>query len=89
LVHPTSGGIWFEGHRIDGFPPEKMVRMGTNISMEERRLFPSMTVFENLQMRAYSRRDVKKGEMKRNLEEIYEVFPILKEKMNCQARILK
>jgi len=48
-----------------------------------------MTVFENLQMGAYSRRDVKKGEMKRDLEEIYEVFPILKEKMNCQARILK
>lgn len=47
-----------------------------------------MTVFENLQMGVYLRRDVKKGEIKRDLEEIYEVFPILKEKTNCQVRIL-
>lgn len=88
MKRPTSGEIWFQGTRIDNGPADEILRMGISHILEGRRLFPYMTVLENLQMGAYSRRDVKKGEIERDIEEIYEYFPILKERANRQARTL-
>lgn len=80
LIRVTSGEIWFDGQRVDRCHPEEMVRKGISICMEGRRLFPSMTVFENIQMGAFSRWN-KEG-INRDLERIFSLFPILKERKN-------
>jgi len=89
IKRPTSGEIWFQGTRIDKKPANEILKMGISHILEGRRIFPDMTVLENLQMGAYSRGDRKeKGEIKRDLEEIYEHFPILRENGNRKAGTL-
>ena len=78
LKSPTSGEIWFEGERIDGMPAPEIVRRGIAMVPEGRRVFPQMTVFENLQMGAYLRRD--KREISRDLDDLFESFPVLRER---------
>ena len=85
LVRPTSGEIWFEGKRVDGLPPEKIARRGIGFCMEGRRLFPFMTVLENLQMGAFCRRD---KEIKSDLENIFKTFPLLRERQKQKAGTL-
>ena len=60
LIPVTSGEILFEGRNINGLPPQKIVRAGIAHVPEGRRLFPYMTVKENLMMGAYCRRDKKR-----------------------------
>ena len=72
LVHPVRGEIWFEGQRIDKLAPEKIAMRGISFSMEGRRLFPFMTVKENLQMGAYCRKDKDIG---RDLESVFCLVP--------------
>ena len=86
LVQPTSGEITFSGKRIDGDKPENIVHMGIGSVMEGRRLFPYMSVLENLMMGAFSRRD--KDGVAADLEHMFERFPILKEKANDRAALL-
>jgi len=86
LVQPTSGEITFSGKRIDGDKPENIVHMGIGSVMEGRRLFPYMSVLENLMMGAFSRRD--KDGVAADLEHMFERFPILKEKANERAALL-
>jgi len=88
LKKPAGGEILFQGLRIDGEPPYAILRMGIVHVPEGRGLFPYMTVFENLQMGAFSRTKAKKQEIERDLEEIYEFFPILKERRNSRAKTL-
>ena len=57
LKTPTEGEIRFEGSRIDGMKPDAIVRLGIGSVLEGRRLFPYMTVLENLRMGAFSRND--------------------------------
>ena len=83
LQRPTSGEIWFLGERIDKTPPSAIVKMGMGHCPEGRRLFPYMTVKENLLMGAYLRKD--KAEINRDLEMMYQSFPILKERSGQQA----
>lgn len=83
LQRPTSGEIWFLGERIDKTPPSAIVKMGMGHCPEGRRLFPYMTVKENLLMGAYLRKD--KAEINRDLEMMYQSFPILKERLGQQA----
>lgn len=78
LHKPTSGEILFEGKRIDGLDPEKINALGIAMVPEGRRVFPQLTVMENLEMGAYLRNDTAK--LKTDLEEIFEHFPILKER---------
>lgn len=78
LKHPTTGEIWFEGQRIDRLPPEKINKMGIAQVPEGRRIFPQMTVLENLLMGAFLRKDV--DGINRDLEGVFEHFPILKER---------
>ena len=86
LKHPTTGEIWFEGQRIDRLVPEKINRLGIAQVPEGRRLFPQMTVLENLLMGAFLRGDV--DEINRDLEGVLGHFPILKERRKQAAGTL-
>ena len=77
LLRPESGSILFEGERIDKAPAHKIVTMGVAHSPEGRRIFPRMSVEENLLLGGYSRRD---SELKDDLEAAFELFPILRER---------
>lgn len=83
LAPPTSGEIWFEGKRIDGMSPEKIVGLGIGHVPEGKRVFSEMSVFDNLMTGAFLRKD--KDEIERDLERIYEYFPVLRKARNRQA----
>ena len=82
LKKPTSGEIWFNGERIDGLNTPQVARKGIAFSMEGRRLFPGLTIVENLEMGAYTVRD--QVTIKNRINEIYDLFPILGER--CQQK---
>jgi branched-chain amino acid transport system ATP-binding protein len=79
ILRPTSGTIDYMGKSISTVSPAEIVKLGISQSPEGRRVFPQMTVLENLEMGAYLRSDSKKAK-KRNIEWVCEVFPILKER---------
>ena len=83
LVHPASGEIVFQGKRIDSLSPQDVVRGGIAHVPEGRRVFPFMTVRENLNMGAFRRKD--KEEIKKNLEGVFEHFHILRERRSQRA----
>jgi len=83
LKRPTRGEIRFNGKRIDGKPTHKVIESGIAHVPEGRRLFPLMTVGENLELGAYLRKD--KKEIRRDMEEMAEHFPILKKRWNQRA----
>jgi branched-chain amino acid transport system ATP-binding protein len=80
LVNPATGRIEFEGKRIDGFAPSRIVRLGISMVPEERQIFPQMSVFENLEMGAFVRKDAR--EIRETLSKVFELFPVLKERKN-------
>jgi len=86
LVHPSSGSIKFFGERIDILPTHKVVEKGISLVPEDRKLFPYMTVFENLMLGAFTRQARKK--VKDSVEWVYEIFPLLKEKKDQLAETL-
>ena len=77
LIRPSSGEILFQGKRIDEVPAHEIVSLGVAHSPEGRKLFPKMTIEENLLLGAFARRD---GEIKQDLEAAYDLFPILRER---------
>lgn len=83
LLKPASGEIWFEGARLDGSPAHKIVERGIAQSPEGRRLFPKMSVEDNLKLGAYSRKD--HAGVKTDLEKIYDLFPVLGERRSQPA----
>jgi branched-chain amino acid transport system ATP-binding protein len=78
LLRPREGEIHLQDQRIDRVPPHKIVEMGVCQSPEGRRIFPRMTVRENLDMGAFSRRDAEIGA---DLERVFVLFPRLKERV--------
>lgn len=78
LVKPRSGTVEFQGRRIDGHPPSAVVRAGISPVLEARRLFPYLTVYENLLMGAYTRKDVQV--IREDMERLHELFPIVAER---------
>lgn len=85
-LRPSSGKAIFLGKRIDGLAPYDIVELGISHVPEGGRLFPEMSVRENLEMGAYpSRAWKRKGEM---LQQVYQIFPRLKERENQLARTL-
>ena len=78
LAALSDGEIWFDDQRIDGKAPDKIVRLGIAQVPEGRRIFPDLTVEENLRTGAFLRRD--KAEVEADLEGIYERFPRLRER---------
>jgi branched-chain amino acid transport system ATP-binding protein len=86
LKRPRAGEIWFEGKRIDMLSPPAIVKLGISHAPEGRRLFPFMTVLENLKLGAFLRDN--KENIAQDLEDIFAHFPILKDRRNQQAGTL-
>ncbi len=86
LAKPSAGEITFEGRRIDGLRPEEIVALGIAHVPEGRRVFPNLTVFENLHTGAYLRRDHKA--VAADLEKVFHHFPQLKERTKQLAKTL-
>ena len=82
----SEGEIRFDGRRIDGTPPEKVVALGVAQVPEGRRIFPDLTVLENLSTGAYLRRD--REAVERDLDGVFEHFPRLKERRRQWAKTL-
>lgn len=80
VVPPRSGEITFDDVPIHAMSPEKIVKMGLCQVPEGRRIFPQLTILENLDMGAYLRED-KEG-IRQDLEYVMDLFPILKERRN-------
>jgi branched-chain amino acid transport system ATP-binding protein len=78
LVKPSGGEVRFENTSLIGLDPHQIVRLGIAHVPEGRRLFPKMTVLENLRLGAYLRAD--KTEMAATLTMIYQHFPVLRER---------
>jgi branched-chain amino acid transport system ATP-binding protein len=83
LVKPSGGEVRFENTSLVGLAPHQIVRLGIAHVPEGRRLFPKMTVLENLRMGAYLR--TKRTEVTSTLGMIYEHFPILRERGRQRA----
>ena len=86
LVKPRRGTIEFLGKRIERQRPSVIVRAGISPVLEARRLFPYLTVHENLRMGAYVRKD--KKEILQDIERVYELFPVVKNRYKQLASTL-
>jgi branched-chain amino acid transport system ATP-binding protein len=76
LVHPSSGTIRFDGQDIGQLPPHEVVALGIGHVPEGRRIFPRLSVIENLEMGAYRRR----GKLNEDFDRIFTMFPILEQR---------
>jgi branched-chain amino acid transport system ATP-binding protein len=85
LLRPREGEIQFKGKRIDGVRPHKIVELGVCQSPEGRRVFARMTVHENLEMGAFSRREKVPTA---DYDRVYELFPRLRERTSQRAGTL-
>jgi branched-chain amino acid transport system ATP-binding protein len=83
LNHPRRGKISFGGKDITHLPAHEVVRLGIAQSPEGRKLFPRMSVTENLEMGAFQRRD--KSGMKEDMDRVFELFPRLAERRTQKA----
>ena len=83
LNHPRSGKIVFQGQDITTRPAHEIVSMGIAQSPEGRRLFPRMSVIENLEMGAFQRKD--RSGIKEDMERVFSLFPRLAERRNQRA----
>ncbi|PKO04306.1 MAG: ABC transporter ATP-binding protein [Chloroflexi bacterium HGW-Chloroflexi-3] len=83
MLHPFSGEITFCRKRIDGLSPEKIVRQQVVHCPEGRRVFPEMTVKENLEMGAFTRKD--KADTLKDMKIVFDLFPILEERNKLPA----
>ena len=81
LLTPTAGSVTFDGRRLDGMPAHQIVELGIAHVPEGRRVFPRMSVRENLELGAFSRtgRDAP-GELRADLDRVYGLFPALAER---------
>ena len=78
LLRPSGGEIWFEGKRIDSTAAHQIVMLGLAHSPEGRRIFPRLTVEENLMLGAFARKDA--GGIRKDLQAAFDLFPILGER---------
>jgi branched-chain amino acid transport system ATP-binding protein len=76
LLSPTAGGITFDGRQISGLKAHEIVALGISHVPEGRRVFPRMSVLENLKMGAYLRR----GSLTDDLDRVFTLFPVLKDR---------
>lgn len=86
LVRATKGSITFMGRRIANLQPEEIVGMGISQVPEGRNVFSKATVYVNLEMGAFTRKD--KPEIKKDIKKYLELFPILGERQNQRAGTL-
>lgn len=83
LSRPSSGEIWFDGHRLDGQNIDRIVTRGVVMVPEGRRIFPYMNVRDNLLMGAHRRRG--SGEIRADLDRVFLRFPVLRERQRQQG----
>jgi branched-chain amino acid transport system ATP-binding protein len=86
LLRPASGSIWFNGQPITGAPVHEIVQRGLVLCPEGRRLFPELTVDENLGLGAYHRNAA--ADVQRDMAHMREMFPVLKERARQLAGTL-
>jgi branched-chain amino acid transport system ATP-binding protein len=86
LLKPSQGSIAFDGRDVTRISPHDKAAQGMVLVPEGRQLFPSMNVYENLEMGAYSRRA--KARFDENLEKVYDMLPRLKERADQKAGTL-
>jgi len=86
LLHPTSGSVYFLDERIDNLPSHSIVGLGISHVPQGGKVFPDMTVRENLEMGAYPIHAWKQKD--ETIEQVYQVFPRLKERERQLARTL-
>ena len=86
LIHPRRGTIEFEGERIDRRLPGDIVRLGMALVPEARRIFPRMSVLENLEMGAFIRSN--RAEIKEDIDYVCQIFPRIRERLKQVAGTL-
>jgi len=86
LVSPRAGEVRFDGQRIDGLPTHRIIRLGVGSVPEARRIFPVMSVRENLAMGAYTRDD--RAGVKQDFERVLALFPRVADRLEQQAGTL-
>jgi branched-chain amino acid transport system ATP-binding protein len=86
ILRPKSGTITFDGKRIEGLPPYRIAEEGVVLVPEDKKLFPELTVMDNLLLGSYTRRAKEKRED--TLDLVYNLFPVLKERRNQIAMSL-
>ena len=74
LLQPEKGAVRFQGRDLPGMPPDQIMRMGLSLVPEGRRIFPRLSVMENLEMGAYSRRE---KDLSREYDHVFHLFPVL------------
>jgi branched-chain amino acid transport system ATP-binding protein len=83
IVPPRQGTITYQGRDITGLPGHEVASIGIAQSPEGRRIFPRMTVLENLEMGAFTRKD--NVAIRKDIERVYEMFPRLQERAKQKA----
>ena len=78
LLRPTSGEVWFDGQPIHHMAPEKIVRLGISHVPEGRRIFPGLTVRENIMLGTSNRGRLPKKQMQDEVAEMFDIFPVIK-----------
>lgn len=86
MIRPSSGTIWFQSERIDGLPPNAVVERGISQVPEGGKVFPDMSVHENLEMGAYSHEAW--NVRAQTVDAVYRFFPVLQERDRQQAKTL-
>lgn len=86
FVHPAKGTIEFEGKNISAMKPFQIVNLGISQVPEGRRVFPDLTVLENLEIGSYNRKA--RPDKEQNLQRVYQLFPVLKSKRAQPAKTL-
>ena len=86
LIRPAEGSIEFEGKSVTKLDPHKVVSLGISHVPEGRRVFPELSVRDNLLMGSYNR--TARSQKERNLEMVHELFPVLKERRKQTAKTL-
>ena len=86
IVKLRAGRIGFDGHDLANVPAHKIVRLGMSQSPEGRKIFPRLTVLENLEMGAFTRAD--KPSIRDDLEKMFNLFPILRERRGQAGGLL-
>ena len=83
VMDPQKGSVLFEGREIRGMDPDKVMRLGMSLVPEGREVFPFLSVRDNLNMGAYTRRDA--DGVAQDLAAVFEYFPVLKERAEQRA----
>ncbi len=86
LLSPSTGTIRFRGEPIQGLAPDAIVRLGIAHCPEERKIWPQMSVLEHLELGAFIRGDA--DEVRKDIERVFDTFPILKERREQLAGTL-